>query len=214
MRQVSRHIVAIAYGVLCHGLFIAGVGMMIYQMYHGMQRSFGAMPNDVKWCANGALLIQFPLAHSFLLSRPGRRLLTKLAPNSLGLDLLPTIYVIIASAQVLMLFALWTPSGSIWWQAHGDAHSILTTFYAASWLLLGKAIWDAGLALQTGSLGWLAVYRNIHPRYPEMPTKGLFRLSRQPIYFAFACTLWTVPVWSLDQLVIAVVLTTVSPARY
>jgi protein-S-isoprenylcysteine O-methyltransferase Ste14 len=37
-----------------------------------------------------------------------------------------------------------------------------------------------------------------------MPTLGLFRLIRQPIYVAFALTLWTVPVWTPDQLVLAV----------
>jgi protein-S-isoprenylcysteine O-methyltransferase Ste14 len=37
-----------------------------------------------------------------------------------------------------------------------------------------------------------------------MPTQGLFRLIRQPIYVAFALTLWLVPVWTPDQLALAV----------
>ena len=37
-----------------------------------------------------------------------------------------------------------------------------------------------------------------------MPTQGLFRLIRQPIYVAFALTLWTPPVWTPDQLVLAI----------
>jgi 2-polyprenyl-6-hydroxyphenyl methylase/3-demethylubiquinone-9 3-methyltransferase len=36
-----------------------------------------------------------------------------------------------------------------------------------------------------------------------MPTRGLFRLCRQPIYLAFTCTVWTVPIWTPDQLFIA-----------
>ena len=40
--------------------------------------------------------------------------------------------------------------------------------------------------------------------FPRMPTKGMFRLIRQPIYIAVAFTLWTVPVWTPDQLVLAV----------
>jgi protein-S-isoprenylcysteine O-methyltransferase Ste14 len=32
----------------------------------------------------------------------------------------------------------------------------------------------------------------------------LFRLIRQPIYVAFSLTLWTVPVWTPDQLILAV----------
>jgi protein-S-isoprenylcysteine O-methyltransferase Ste14 len=40
-----------------------------------------------------------------------------------------------------------------------------------------------------------------------MPQTGLFRLVRQPIYVSFALTLWTVPTWTPDQLVVAVALT-------
>ena len=61
--------------------------------------------------------------------------------------------------------------------------------------------------MQVGSLGWWAVARGVAPVYPPMPRTGLFRLCRQPIYVAFALTLWTVPLWTPDQLVVASVLT-------
>lgn len=199
--------IALAYGLLCHGLFVAGVGMMIWQMYFGMSRAFGALAYPWSCIANGLLLVQFPLAHSFLLSRPGRAFLKRLAPAAFGADLAATTYVIVASAQVLLLFSLWTFSGTIWWRAEGIAYWILSALYGASWLLLGKAIADAGITLQTGSLGWWAVFRNARPKYPGMPVQGLFRFCRQPIYLAFALTVWTVPVWTPDQLTIAIVLT-------
>ncbi len=40
-----------------------------------------------------------------------------------------------------------------------------------------------------------------------MPVTGLFRLTRQPIYVSFALTLWTVPTWTPDQLVVAITFT-------
>jgi ubiquinone biosynthesis O-methyltransferase len=202
-----RRIIAVIYGVLCHGLFAVGVGMMIFQMYFGMSKPFGTLAAPFSWLVNALLLLQFPLGHSLLLSGPGRRLLARLAPGAISASLSTTTYVIIASAQVLALFALWTPIGVIWWQAQGALFWVLTTLYAASWLLLGQAILDAGITLQTGSLGWWAVFRNARPAYPGMPTRGLFRLCRQPIYLAFTCTVWTVPVWTPDQLLIATGLT-------
>ena len=63
------------------------------------------------------------------------------------------------------------------------------------------------MALQTGSLGWIALLRRRPPVYPALPQTGLFRLTRQPIYVSFALTLWTVPTWTPDQLVIAIVFT-------
>jgi protein-S-isoprenylcysteine O-methyltransferase Ste14 len=187
--------------------FALGVGSMMVAMYFGMSRSLGSVPAPWNWFANAALIAQFPLLHSALLTTRGRRLLGRLAPRGTGSTLSTTTYATIAALQVLALFALWTPSGTIWWQAHGTALVALALLYAASWLLLGWSMYSAGLALQTGSLGWTALYKGRPPRYPGMPTTGLFRLVRQPIYVSFALTLWTVPTWTPDQLVVAVCLT-------
>lgn len=207
MSPALRHTTAILYGAVCHACFLAGVGTMIAMMYFGMSRSFGPLTPPWRWIANAALLIQFPLMHSFLVTARGRALLARLAPAGLGADLAPTTYVAIASIGVFALFALWSPTGVIWWQAEGPMLLLLTALYAAAWLLLGKAMADAGLALQTGLLGWWAVLRDKKPVYPPMPQTGLFRISRQPIYVAFTLTLWTVPTWTPDQLVLALVLT-------
>ena len=176
-------------------------------MFHGMSRSLGQVPPPWDTLANAGLLLQFPLVHSLLLMPAGRPFLARLAPGSVGSRMSTTVYVIVASLQVFLLFACWTPSGIVWWRAAGPMLWALTGLYAASWLLLLKAIWDAGLALQTGFLGWWAILRNRVPVFPPMPTTGLFRFVRQPIYGAFALTLWTVPTWTPDQLAVAVVLT-------
>jgi ubiquinone biosynthesis O-methyltransferase len=203
---IERRTIALLYGLACHLLFVCSVGMMIWQMYFGMSRTFGGLTSPWSRIADSLLLLQFPLAHSFLLSRPGRAVLKRLGPAAFATELAATTYVIVASIQVLLLFSLWTYSGMIWWESKGITHGLLLALYATSWLLLGKAIFDAGLTLQTGSLGWWAVFMNKRPVYPGMPMHGLFRICRQPIYLAFALTLWTVPMWTPDQLVIAMVL--------
>lgn len=206
--QASRRsAMALGYGAVCHASFALGVGSMMVAMFFGMSRSLGPVSTPWSWIANALLLAQFPLMHSFLLSRRGRKLLGRLGPRGTGGTLSSTSFATIASWQIFLLFACWSPSGTIWWQASGLSLALLTTLYAASWLLLGKAMSDAGLALQTGSLGWVALFRNKKPEYPKMPQQGLFRICRQPIYVAFAFTLWTVPTWSPDQLMVAVVLT-------
>ncbi len=79
--------------------------------------------------------------------------------------------------------------------------------FAGSWLMLMKASFDAGPEVQGGWLGWTALARNIRPAFPDMPQTGLFRIVRQPIYVAFALTLWTMPVWTPDQLLLAIAYT-------
>lgn len=203
----SRKAVALGYAALCHGLFAVGVGSMMAAMYYGMSRSLGTVPTPWNWLANVVLLVQFPLLHSLLLTARGRRVLARLAPPGTGQTLCTTTYAIVASVQIFAVFALWSPTGIIWWQARGSALVAMTVAYIAAWLLLLKAMADAGLGLQTGSLGWLALWRNREPRYPKMPVTGLFRVTRQPIYVAFALTLWTVPTWTPDQLTLAAAFT-------
>lgn len=202
-----RQITALAYGAACHGIFALAGAAMLTMMYFGMSRSFGAVPQPWAWLVNLALLAQFPLGHSLLLSGPGRRVLARLAPAPHGGTLATTTYVIVASLQLLALFALWTPSGVIWWEAQGVAFWGLTALYGLSWALLTKASFDAGAEVQSGFLGWSSLLRGRRPVFPDMPVTGMFRFVRQPIYVSFALTLWTVPVWTPDQLMLASVLT-------
>jgi methanethiol S-methyltransferase len=200
----ARIALALMMGALCHSIFALAGTAMVSAMFFGMSHSFGQV--DWPWVilANAALLLQFPLVHSILLTKKGRNFLGRLVPGMHGRTLSTTTYAIIASLQLLALFALWTPSGIIWWQAKGWALAVMCALYASAWLLLVKASFDAGPEVQSGALGWLSLMQNKKPVFPDMPETGLFRLIRQPIYVAFALTLWTVPVWTPDQFVLAV----------
>jgi methanethiol S-methyltransferase len=200
----GRIVLALIMGVACHGIFaLAGIAM-VTAMFFGLSASFGSVSWPWALLANAALLAQFPLGHSLLLTVRGRALLTRLVPGHHGRTLSTTTYAIIASLQLLALFALWTPSGIIWWRAEGWVFWLVCASYAGAWLLLIKASFDAGPEVQSGSLGWLSLMQNIRPIFPDMPQTGLFRFIRQPIYVAFALTLWTVPVWTPDQFALAV----------
>ena len=203
----SRTAYAWAAGAVCHVAFAAAVVAMIGEMAFGMSRAFGRVPPPWSLLANGLLILQFVAPHSLLLSRRGAGVLSRFAPKGLGGTMATTTYATVVSLQTLALFTLWTPSNVVWWRASGALFWLILLADAAAWLLLLKAIWDAGFALQTGALGWRAAVRGRTPAYPPMPTTGLFRHIRQPIYLAFALSTWAVPVWTPDQLVIALSLT-------
>jgi hypothetical protein len=126
---------------------------MIVAMFFGLSESLGRVPWPWAVLANAALIVQFPLGHSLLLGARGRRWLNRIVPGPHGATLATTTYAMIASAQLLALFALWTPSGIVWWRAEGAAFWMICTAYAASWLLLLKASFDAGAEVQSGALG-------------------------------------------------------------
>ena len=203
----ARISLALGLGFICHATFLIAILAMISAMFFGLSESLGTVPWPWAILANLALIVQFPVVHSVLLTRWGARLLPRLIPGPYGTTLATTTYAIIASVQLVALFALWTPSGIVWWRAEGLAFWALTTAYGASWLLLTKASFDAGAEVQSGALGWMSLMGRIRPVFPDMPTQGLFSLIRQPIYLAFTMTLWTVPVWTPDQLVLALLYT-------
>ena len=199
--------VATALGVLNHGVFAAGVACMVRGLYTGLGTGSGPLHGTVAWLANLALALQFPLLHSYFLTSAGRARLARTVPAGLGRELATTSYATAASLQLLLVFALWSPSGVVWWQPTGVLRAAFAAAFAASWLLLARAMWDAGLDVQSGSLGWVAVARGREPAYGPFPQNGLFRMCRQPVYLAFALTLWTGPVWTPDHLLLALIWT-------
>jgi hypothetical protein len=92
-------------------------------MFFGMSRSFGRVPTSWRALTNAMLLVQFSFLHSLLLSPFGATILKRLAPAVIGSRMATTTYAILASVQVFLLFALWTPSGVIWWRATGSRPS-------------------------------------------------------------------------------------------
>jgi protein-S-isoprenylcysteine O-methyltransferase Ste14 len=158
--------------------------------------------------ADLVLLAQFPVLHSVLLSARGRAWIARLAPLGLGPALGTTTYATIASLQLLTTFVLWSPVGSWQWHPEGALLALSTLAYAGAWLLLLKTMADAGLDVQTGYQGWGAVSRGRKPQFRDFAPRGTFRWVRQPVYVAFALTLWTGPIWTIDHFLIAFVWTT------
>jgi methanethiol S-methyltransferase len=190
-------------GILCHLAFLAGVGAMVAGLFTGLRFGRGPFTGAAAWAANALLIAQFPLLHSWLLSRPGTRLLAGFSRSGAGKTLASTTFATIASLQLLAVFAGWSPVSASSWQPHGVLYAASCIAFAASWLLLGKAMLDANIFIQTGALGWLALFRGRAPDYGPMPERGTFRLCRQPIYLAFALALWTAPCWTWDRLALA-----------
>ena len=199
-RRIALALVA---GLVCHVSFVAAVASMALGLFTGMRSGLGHLHGAAAMLVDGLLVAQFPLLHSWLLGANGRAWLAALLPGEIGADLAPTLFATVSSFQLLATFELWSPSGVVLWQAHGAAFWAVTAVFALGWLLLLRSMSDAGLGMQSGAAGWLAVLRGRRVGRPQMPTRGLFRHVRQPMYLSYALLLWAGPLLTLDKLVLA-----------
>ena len=200
-----KRTLVIGYGLLTHTIFGLSVSLMLVSLRGELGMGWIHLQPHRAWLLDALLLLQFPFLHSFFLGRRGGRILEALTPGKLGRSLATTNYALIASLQIGLVFALWCPTGVTLYEPGVPWSGLELGVYGAAWLLLLKAMWDAGLDLQTGSLGWTSVAAGKPVPRRGFPTSGMFRLCRQPVYFAFAMVLWTGPVWTLDHLLIALV---------
>lgn len=202
MTRRGRVLSAVAMGLACHLGFLLAVGSMAFALANGLQSGQGRGTGAVAWAVDVLLVLQFPLLHSFLLSQRGRVWLHRLSPVGHGRTLAPTTYVLVGCLQLLLTFWAWTPSGVVWHEPHGVSGALHWLLFAGAWSFLVKALWDAGLGMQSGAAGWWALLRDRPVTYGGMPTHGLFARCRQPIYLGFALVLWTAPCWTPDWLLL------------
>lgn len=201
---MKRRLFALGFGLMVHSLFLVAVTLMAYSLYTGLQSGFGPFTGATAIFVNMLLVIQFPLLHSFFLGDRGRKLLKRMMPMKMGAPLATTTYAGIASLQLIIFFAGWSPMNSVLWVPPATIKAELTAIYAGSWLLLLVAMRETGLGLQTGSLGWWSIWKNRAPEYPPLPVdRPLHSIVRHPIYVAFALILWTSPVFTIEKVVLA-----------
>ena len=202
--KMRQRVIAAMYGLFCHGLFLVAGLLMFICLFTGFSGQLIPSSFNVHFLFNLFLLLQFPFFHSFLLTKSGKRILRIFYSKNYHGTLDTTVYAALASLQLILLFLFWTPSGVIIWIASGPIYYILSVGYVCGWLLLTVSSFQAGFGVQTGSLGWLSLYKGVRVKFPDMPTRGLFKLVRHPIYFSFCIILWVSPYLTLDKLVIAV----------
>ena len=199
----AKKVTALSYGAVCHGVFLLAGLVMFGSIITGFSYSIGNLSGYWALSMNFILLIQFPAGHSFFLTGNGMRALDYFSPRAHAKVLRTTIYATIASIQLLFLFVLWSPSHVVIWKVDFPANVFLILLNLLSWMLLSASSIQAGYQVQTGSLGWTSLYRNIEPVFPRMPHRGLFKLIRQPIYLSFCLVLWTSPFMTLDLFIVA-----------
>lgn len=170
----------------------------------GLPRTVDNGPNDSPIIAiiiNTALIALFGLQHSIMARRGFKHAWTKIVP----LPIERSVYVLLASLALILLFAFWRPIPADIWRV-GDATGVLIlwTWFAIGWLIV---LLSTFLINHFELFGLQQAYlhaRGRTSRPPRFRVPLFYKLVRHPLYLGFFLAFWATPVMSFGHLLLAV----------
>lgn len=154
---------------------------------------------------NALLLTLFAVQHSVMARPAFKKWWTRIIPEPIE----RSTYVLLASAILLLLFALWRPIPQTIWDVSDNplAATILWALFALGWLVVLLSTFMIGHA---NLFGLQQVWQTLVGRMrgsDEFMTPMFYGIVRHPIMVGFLIAFWATPVMTVGHLFFAVVTT-------
>ena len=147
-----------------------------------------------------ALIALFGLQHSVMARQGFKRKWTRVVP----LPIERSIYVLMASVMLIILFAFWRPiAGDVWYVTGPLGETILWLLFAAGW---GIVLLSTFLINHFELFGLQQAWLNLQGREAAPATFRqplLYKWVRHPLYFGFFLAFWATPHMSYGHLLLA-----------
>ncbi|MEO7690958.1 MAG: methanethiol S-methyltransferase [Sphingomonas sp.] len=148
-----------------------------------------------------ALVALFGIQHS-VMARPWfKARWTKIVPEPVE----RSVYVLLASVMLILLFCFWRPIPRIVWSVEAPAAVILIyAVFAAGWAIVLLSTFMISHFELFGLKQVWGHARNAAATRPEFRTPLFYRLVRHPLYSGFILAFWAIPVMTVGHLLLAV----------
>ena len=148
-----------------------------------------------------ALVALFGIQHS-VMARPWfKARWTKIVPEAIE----RSVYVLLASVMLIILFLFWRPIPRIVWSVEAPAAVILLyALFAAGWAIVLLSTFMISHFELFGLKQVWGHARKAAPVEPEFRTPLFYRLVRHPLYSGFILAFWATPVMTVGHLLLAV----------
>src|SRR4029453_5339688 len=148
-----------------------------------------------------ALIALFGVPHRVMARQGFKRPWTRIVPWPIE----RSVYVIFASAALIILFAFWRPiAGDVWNVANPLARTILWALFAAGWgIVLLSTFLITHFELFGLQQAWFHLQRR-EPAHPVFPQPLFYKWVRHPLYLGFFLAFWATPHMSYGHLLLSV----------
>ena len=147
-----------------------------------------------------ALIALFGLQHSVMARQGFKRAWTRIVPKQAE----RSVYVLAASAALIVLFLFWRPIEGTLWDVGGAAATLLWALFALGWLIVLLSTFLLNHFELFGlQQAWFHA-RGREAAAPQMREPLFYKWVRHPLYSGFFLAFWATPRMSYGHLLLAV----------
>ncbi len=150
------------------------------------------------------LILLFGLQHSVMARPAFKRRWTTIVPAPIE----RSVYVLSASAMLILLFAFWRPVPAVLWHVDNPIGAVLLwALFGIGWLTV---LVSTFLLNHFELFGLSQVMRHLQGRSADAPILRqplLYKAVRHPLYSGFLLAFWATPVMTIGHLVLALGMT-------
>lgn len=148
---------------------------------------------------NIVLIALFGVQHSVMARQSFKRVWTRIVPKQAE----RSVYVLAASATLIILFVFWRPIGGTVWNVDGIAAYLLWGLFGLGWVIVLLSTFLINHFELFGlQQAWLHA-RGRMAAAPQFRTPFFYKLVRHPLYSGFLIAFWATPVMSYGHLLLA-----------